>query len=63
MYLVSTKADKWLSGLFKGALQMQDKLILNLHADSLGKVVIAIAIQWGQTQKNNGKSPKEALRS
>ena len=40
---------------------MQDKLILNLHADSLEKVVIAIAIQWGQTQKNNGKSPKEAL--
>ena len=40
---------------------MQDKLILNLHANSLEKVVIAIAIQWGQTQKNNGKSPKEAL--
>lgn len=58
---MSAKTDKWLSGLFKGAFQMQDKLILNLHADSLEKVVIAIAIQWGQTQKNNGKSPKEAL--
>jgi len=40
---------------------MQDKLILNLYADSLVKVVQAIPIQWGQVQKNNGKSPKEAL--
>lgn len=36
-------------------------LTLNLYADTLKKVMQAIAIQWGQTQKNNGKSPKEAL--